>query len=1825
MPLLFAQLRERLGRAQWKDVSIVALSLSLVAMSAYAFRDQISKAKAKLQAGAQGGETVSVFDVLVDREGRQYVDILFDRPLGEGLQGEVLSDAPATLDPALGGSWRWQDTNALRFSPSGGFPVASTYTIELIPERLLRPGQVFSGDTEIKVVTDRFLVSGVDLDEEIAGKAKIALRGTLKFNYAVDPEVLVGKVRIEDSTRGADSPVEIQFDTYYSTSSIEFHTGPIDKQPNERKIRLVVSKELTPTEGSVPLGEDWSHEIEIGSSIKLVVRDVSSTPGANESTINVRFSSPVAAAVAEKYLTFEPAVPFELSESGTTLTVSGPFEPGKSYTMKLAKGLPATDDSSLQAEFESKVSLPDLDAEVDFQSQGMFLSASGNKTIAIQTTNVPKFTLAIDRVYKNNLFFLFEYGGFFEDEFAWGDSGLDHALGDRLSDETIDVRGPKNKPIATPITIDRHIPKGERGLYRVVVGQPDEYEGRQRWILITDLGAVAKRAPGEFLVWVSSLADLAPAVGAKVTLISDQNQTMGTGVTDGAGLWRFRDAAALADRTPYMVMIEKGSDWTFLRLEDMAIDTTGLDVGGAEPAGEGYDAYLYGERDLYRPGEKLEGLAIVRDGSLQAAPAGPAQLRWRDPQGRERGVQRAAIDARGLATFALDIPAFATTGRHTLEFEVAKKVIGTYSFQVEEFVPDRIKVEIAGKDGAAAEAEPGAPLAVKVSSHYLFGPPAAGLAVESRIRLVDAPFTPKGLEAYTWRNDERKLEDREILSAEGKLDADGKAEFSALIPEGIPVPSSLEAVVTARVQEQGGRGVTALQRLPVHPYPVYLGLKRPRPDAFAEPGKDETFEWIAVAPNGKEKAAGALRAELIFDRWNTVLRKTASGSYRWESTRNSVLAATLPIAAGKSRGTFKFRPREYGSYRVVVSDASNTSAGASTSIEFYASGWGYSPWAIKNPARLEIDLDKTEYAPGETASVQIRSPFPGKVLLTVEREGVFHLSVHEMKGNTAKIPLAIDGAWRPNAYVTATVVRRARDLEPGGSGRAFGAVPIAVDREANRLAPQIAAPAEVRPESRLELEVTATPGSVVTIAAVDEGILQLIAQKTPQPFEFFYRKLALAVDSYDSFAVLLPEVKPEGAAQKGGGDGVGGRGQYVRTDGLRRVKPVAFWSGPLTADASGRVRVGFRVPEFQGALRLMAVSADGRRFGSAEKVTRVRTPIALLPTYPRVLSYDETLSVPITVRNDTGRAGSFRVALAASGAQSVEPAAQQVQLGNAAESTVYFAVETGGKDGEVRFTATATGNGETSRSTANVPVRADLFPITTEQAGGIDRDELKLPLDDDGLREDTVRRKLRISPLPLVQFSGKLGELLRYPYGCAEQTVSTAFPLLYLGDLAKELEPELFDPKNERGDPAAMVQAGIRRLGSMQIWSGGFSLWPGGENLAPWPSVYIAHFLVEARRAGHPVEDFLYDHALAWIRGDAKAKTAYGQDEIQRTAYELYVLARAGQADLGTMDFLRDKHAKSLRPESRALLAAAYASVGNRAALGHLLSGLAEVEQVARQSGGNFNSPIRNRALVLLALLEAEPQSPRITTLVDRLARDARESQVWNTQESGFAFVALGQFFKRQQSAPPYSGTVWLGGKRLGTFDNRTTAFVDIQGDDTLRIEMADGYKAGGAFYSVTTRAIPTDKGFRPAAEGLEIERTALDRNGQTLDLSRVEQGDLIVFKTRVRSTSGPIQNVVLVSLLPSGLEIENPRLESTEQLPWATDANFRAASQDLRDDRVIFFTDLPANSWQTIYTLVRAVAPGKFRLPPPQAEAMYNPAIRAVGGRGEIVVEPRK
>ncbi|MDY0307892.1 MAG: MG2 domain-containing protein, partial [Desulfovibrionaceae bacterium] len=1238
---------------------LILLLLTVVAVQAWLLKD--------LYLGQSPGG-LSVTGVSLDSQMRTTVSLEFGRPVPEAMR---LMDGPASIEPSIEGQWVWANPYALKFLAQTPLPLDMQYSVTL--NREVFPDDTLKGERSALVRTGSFAVREMTVNElaSEAGPDMVELEGRIVFNAPVDPQNLLAALSLKEKDGSA---VEVSLLTQWRTTSFGFRSAPVRKDAAGRALTLRLAPELTVAEKSLSLGREFSRIIEL--RLDPVLRVVSASPRSDKdlSSIELEFSAPVSAAAVREAVRIEPRAEISVSAHGKNVSLTGTLVPGGTYVVHMEKGLLAEDGAVLEAAFEKSLRMPDLPPSVDFSSPGMFLPRQGQGLLGIEHVNADTVELTVSRVFPNNLSTLFQDYGYSIFDGGSARDSVPYHLGSEIYRETIGISSAPNKVQERTLSMSELIPDQRPGLYKLGLNLPADYRGATRWVLRTNIGLVAKQDGAGFLVWTSSVEDLRALEGVELTLLSFKNQVLGRARTSSEGLARIPFAGDDGELgSPAMILARQGEDFSFIFLDRFRIDTTGLDVSGASIGQTGLQAYIYGKRDIYRPGETLDGAILVRDGRIGTPADLPITVEQRDPEGRLLRTLNLTLN-RGMASLTLDIPDWSLTGHYLLQASSGGQVIGSYSYQVEEFIPDRLSVEIAAPETAG---QPGQNLSFDVVSRYLFGPPASNLAVTAKVRLISADFSPKGFEAYGFGDPSKTFEPLSLMSADGRLDAEGRAGFSARIPEDMTPPLALWAEFTGRVREQGGRGVTARKRIPVHAYSLYPGIKRPE-SMELDPGKPAVLDFVTVNPEGRQTAHPELVATLFQDRWQTVMRRTQSG-FSYESVRSPVEISTRRLAPGDGAGSFSVTPPDYGSYRVRLADPAT---GAAAELEFYCGGWGYSPWAVKNPARLELIPDKSGYQAGETASVQIRSPFAGKALVTVEGQNVEHLEVVELTGNTGQIRIPVREEWQPNVHLTATLVRRAQDIAPGSAGRAFGATALFVDSLSNRMDLAVESPEEVRPLTNLDIRVQARPRARVTVAVIDEGIMQLAGGKNPDPFGHFYAKRALDVTSFDNFAFMFPHI---GAARPlaGGGDDLGGASSFMRTEGIRRVRPVTFWSGVLDADQNGRVSHRVTLPDFQGALRIVAVGSLDKSFGTSTAMTRVRTPLVLTPTLPRFLALGDEIKIPLTLRNDTPSAGSFRISASVTGPATPGTMPSPLTLEPGREDTVYLPLHCGMEEGRV--------------------------------------------------------------------------------------------------------------------------------------------------------------------------------------------------------------------------------------------------------------------------------------------------------------------------------------------------------------------------------------------------------------------------------------------------------------------------------------------------------------------------------------------------------------
>ena len=1292
---------------------------------------------------------------------RENLTFAFSDPVvEEGLLEKDLDYSPIEFTPAIPGKFRWVDSDRLRFFPEVTFAPSTVYTAKVFPSVSHSPDRVLSGKRTLSFSTERFKVKASTLSfERGAGrKSRAKIRATVEFNYPVDPTKLREKLIIsrEDGKAISYEPVIEE-----ASDIIDLETVEIERSEDKQRFLLKLGKEFTCLNGGIGLANDYVKKAALEGRGHLIVEDARVRDSGGNHYLEIRFNSRVAPDQAQLFLSMDPEGEYQLVSRRRYLRIEGEFEPGDQRTVKIGRGLSAQDGTTLKRNFSRTLKIPNLEPNLRFVGGGLYLPRDGNLNVGLATVNVNKVKVDIEKVYANNLIYLASAQ-------RW--SRWASKLGKSLHSEEIVIESVLNDEVTTPISLADHLEDSRIGIFKVTARESERrWRSSTQWVMITDLGIMAKRTADELWVWVNSLSTLKGIRGATIKVISDNNQILISGTTNSDGFVRFSSISdEIEGFVPFMITAAKGEDLSFIELNRRKLSTTNFEVAGAPYLDNGYEAFVYTDRGIYRPGETANLVSIVRGKDNLTPPSLPVLVEVLTPDNRIFREFRSQTDKEGAFELSVKFPDYAKTGAYIAKVHVAEKEIGRRRFQVEEFMPDRIKVTLSTDKPVYGL---GDEISLGVEAVNLFGPPAVNRKVVASCDIEASDFAPKKWRSFTFSNTALKFKKRHINLGESRTDEIGKAAYQLSIPSELKPQSGLTGVFVATVSEPGGRAVSAYRGVTIHPYTHYIGLRR-QPEGYAKLNEEMIIEYLSVDNDGTPTPGRNLILTISKLRWNSILRRDRSGNYRYVSEKQAEILQSIPLTSEEGVGRFAFAPSEYGQYRMEVRDSDS---GASASLEFYTSGWGYTPWAMENPDRLEIDLDKTSYNPGDIAKAQIKAPFAGKLMLTVEREKVLSYRTVAMKENTAVIDVPILDGYKPNVYISASLIRSTTSLEKHAPARAFGVVPLKLSDDANRLSVEIDAVKNTRPNQELEIVVRVEPGSVpkrdvyqLTVAAVDEGILQLTNYQTPEVHSFFFRQRGLSTDTLDLYSAVLPEVKSaSGQSSTGGGDGVdAGRKKRLSTVSVTRVKPVSLWSGLVSTDELGRGVVRFSIPQFNGTLRLMAVAFAGDRFGQAQESVIVRDPIVVTPTFPRFLSSGDRFKVPVSVFNGTVEDGDFEVVLSREGAVEIlGESAHWIRLNTGEERQVFFELATQDAMGKVTFDLSAEGNRESTRMTTDVPLRPATPPVTRTGYGVVKADRDATFTFPSNYIPGTEEYELTLSSFPAVKFAGGISYLLRYPYG----------------------------------------------------------------------------------------------------------------------------------------------------------------------------------------------------------------------------------------------------------------------------------------------------------------------------------------------------------------------------------------------------------------------------------------------------------------------------
>jgi uncharacterized protein YfaS (alpha-2-macroglobulin family) len=447
--------------------------------------------------------------------------------------------------------------------------------------------------------------------------------------------------------------------------------------------------------------------------------------------------------------------------------------------------------------------------------------------------------------------------------------------------------------------------------------------------------------------------------------------------------------------------------------------------------------------------------------------------------------------------------------------------------------------------------------------------------------------------------------------------------------------------------------------------------------------------------------------------------------------------------------------------------------------------------------------------------------------------------------------------------------------------------------------------------------------------------------------------------------------------------------------------------------------------------------------------------------------------------------------------------------------------------------------------------------------------------------------------------------------------VSAAFPQLYYADLAG-----LVGAANNSN---SNVMEAVRKIKMRQLYSGAVTLWDGEGQASWWTTIYAAHFLLEARKAGFDVDNSLLETMLGYLANRLKTKETidyyYNRNQNRKiapkeVAYSLYVLALAGRMQVSAMNYYK-ANPQLLALDSRYLLSAAYATAGDRRSYSSLLPTSFTGEESVQQTGGSFYSALRDEAIALNTLIDIDPGNAQIPVMRKHVTDRLKTDPYLNTQERAFSFLALGKL-ARSEGASNVTAEIKANGKTVAKIDG------DWKGSsETLKTTDLDITTSGKGrlYYTWVAEGISTTGAYKEEDNYIKAGRRFFDRFGQPLSGTEFKQNDLIIVQlTLEKAFNGTIENIVLTDLLPAGFEIENPRTKELPGMDWIKDGA-EPDALDMRDDRIHFFVDARKNM-QRYYYAVRAVSLGVFKQGPVSADAMYNGEIHSYHGAQTIRIK---
>jgi hypothetical protein len=1531
------------------------------------------------------------------------------------------------------------------------------------------------------------------------------------------------------------------------------------------------------------------------------------------------------------------------------------------------KGLKSPGGYILGDTFEAKLQVPDFPKELAMLGEGSLLSFSGEQKISVSTRDVAAIQIEVKPLLPGQLQHLVTQsdGDLRKLQFNSSSFNEEHLTKNITSLHYV-PKGPHGKTQYTTIDLAPHLQQRESpdaiGVFFITVAEYDPKSktttnlSDTRLLLVSDLGFLVKDAPdGSHDVFVQSIASGEAVAAATVQIIGKNGLPVLMAQTGQNGHVHFPPTGDFKrEHSPVLYLVRKGRDISFLPFHAprQQLDLSRFDTGGVTSTGkvDRLGTYVFSDRTLYRPGDEIRiGIIVKPSNWTQNIEGLPVETVITDPRGITVRREKLKLTANGFEELRHSTPDTAPTGTYTINVYAVKdknqeSLLGFSTVMVQEFLPDRMKIAArfskAREEGWVTPNE----LTGHVTLQNLFGTPAAKRRIRATLSISPSLPAFTKYKEYEFFDPLKRGESAEQALAEGMTDDNGEAEFP-LDLKSFEASTYRLRFLAQGYEAEGGRSVNAEAEIIVSPLPYLVGYKADGNLHYINRASHRNIHFIAVNPELKPVAVERLTAHLLEQRYVSILTKQTNGTYKYESVNRETPVEAKNINLPSSGQTFALNTNAAGTYILLLKDMDGHELHR---IAYTVTGDDNVTRSLEKSAELQLLLKKSDYKPGEEIEVQIKAPYAGAGLITIERDRVYQHQWFKSSTTSTVQRIKIPNDFEGTGYVSVSFIRSANSNEIFMSPHSYGVVPFSANHDKRNLKVRVNAPEVVKPGQVMHVQHTTNRPGQIVIMAVEEGILQVAKHKTPDPLSHFFQKQALEVKTAQILDLILPEFKRlMQTTAAPGGDAQGALGQNLNPFKRKRDRPVAFWSGILET-GPGEHEVVYRVPDyFNGSLRVMAVAVSKDAVGGAQSSTTVRGDFVISPNVPTFAAPGDEFDVSVTVANNVaGSSSGEDLILEMSASKHVEILGSPraiMKVASGREGTAIFKVRMKAELGSATLSWTASLKTASATYSTDLSVRPPTPYATSLLTGRVQNQTVDLPLSQSTYPEERVRR-ISMAALPLSIAHGLMGYLEKFPHGCTEQITSQTFPLLILRN-----RPD-FAMSPKEADRA--IQATIATLRSRQKANGAFGLWSAHSEVSDPAFVYAMHFLTEAKERGVAVPTDMMEQGMAYLKHLAESEGHTLGDERVRM-YAIYVLTRNGIVTSNYVTLHQARLERSFGGRWRTDLAGIYL-----AATYKILKQTAQADALIDSSWiGDFQTidywyyydgQVRDAQFLYLLSRHFPERLGRlkIEDLVKLIEPIERGS--YNTMSSAMTILALdayaGSVAHTQLNQKLAISEVLPGGLvRELTFPENGAPEVKLS-EEAVAVRLSSREGAIG-FYSITQSGFERDLPKSTVSEKLAVSRVYTDIDGKVVTSAKM--GDEVLVHVSVRGLSRQmLSHITVVDLLPGGFEVlwdkpvtrnqartdadpqrneqsDDPDsdyryryYDSTETVrgPWTP------SYTDMREDRVVMYGPILPGTQEYVYR-IKATNVGKYTVPPASGTSMYDRTVHAQSSGGSITI----